>query len=82
MYQVKCGDINIAKWREVQNELAGAFLVPLPNFKLPREADTSEAILICNGHALPHVELVMKGGLKNRKGPTGVPLIISRRKIL
>jgi hypothetical protein len=25
------------------------------------EADAREAILICNGHALPHVEPVMKG---------------------
>jgi hypothetical protein len=61
MYQLKCGDINMSKWREARNELEETFLVPLSNFQLPQEPDAREAVLICNGHALPHVEPVMKG---------------------
>jgi hypothetical protein len=61
MYQVKCGVINMSKWRETRNELEEMFLAPLSNFQLPQEPNAREAILICNGHASPHAEPVMEG---------------------
>jgi hypothetical protein len=71
MYQVKCGDINMSKWREARNELEEAFLVPLSKFQMPGEADAREAILICNGHALPHVEPVMAGWFEEQRRAYG-----------
>lgn len=71
MYQVKCGDITMPKWREARNELEETFLVPLSNFQMPEEADTREAILICNGHASPHVEPVMEGWFEEQKRAYG-----------
>jgi hypothetical protein len=71
MYQVKCGDINMPKWREARNELEEAFLVPFSNFQMPQEPDALEAILICNGHALPHVEPVMKGWFEEQERAYG-----------
>lgn len=71
MYQVKCGDINMPRWREARNELEEAFLVPLSNFQLPQDSDVREAILICNGHALPHVEPVMKGWFEEQERAYG-----------
>lgn len=60
MYQVRCGVINMSKWREARNELEEMFLAPLSNLQLPQEPDAREAILICNGHASPHAEPVME----------------------
>jgi hypothetical protein len=71
MYQVKCGDITIPKWRESRSELEEAFLVPLSNFQIPEEPDARQAILICNGHALPHVEPVMKGWFEDQRRAYG-----------
>ena len=71
MYQVKCGDITMPKWREARSELEEAFLVPLSNFQSPEEADAREAILICNGHASPHVEPVMEGWFEEQKRAYG-----------
>ena len=71
MYQVKCGDITMPKWREARSELEEAFLVPLSNFQMTEEADALEAILICNGHALPHVEPVIEGWFEEQKRAYG-----------
>jgi hypothetical protein len=71
MYQVKCGDINMSKWREARNELEEVFLVPLSKFQMPGEADAREAILICNGHASPHVEPVMAGWFEEQRRAYG-----------
>jgi hypothetical protein len=67
MYQAKCGDITMPKWREARSELEEAFLVSLSNLQIPGEVDACEAILICNGHALPHVEPVMEGWFEEQK---------------
>ncbi|MCD9186309.1 MAG: hypothetical protein LUM44_07735 [Pyrinomonadaceae bacterium] len=66
MYQVKCGDINMSKWREARNELEEAFLVKLPSLQINEQVDKTEVILICNGHAKPSVEPVMDGWFKEQ----------------
>lgn len=67
MYQVKCGDITISKWRTARSELEEVFLVPLSNFQMAEEADNREAILICNGHASTYVEPIMEGWFTEQK---------------
>lgn len=71
MYQVKCGVINMSKWREARNELEEMFLAPLSSFQLPQEPDACEAILICNGHASPHAEPVMERWFKEQERAYG-----------
>lgn len=71
MYQVKCGDITKATWREAREELEEIFLVPLSEFQMGKEADILEGILICNGHAKPHVEPVMENWFREQRRSRG-----------
>jgi hypothetical protein len=67
MYQVKCGDITISKWRKSRDELEEIFLVRLSKFQISDEVDLREAILVCNGHANPHAEPIMQGWFQEQK---------------
>jgi hypothetical protein len=67
MYQVKCEDITISKWRKSRGELEEIFLVPLSKFQISDEVDLREAILVCNGHANPHAEPIMEGWFQEQK---------------
>lgn len=71
MYQVKCGDITKSTWREAREELEEIFLVPLSEFQMGEEVDVLEGVLICNGHAKPHVEPVMEGWFEEQRRTRG-----------
>jgi hypothetical protein len=70
-YQVKCGDINTAKWRECKDEMEELFQVPLASFQLPGTPDEVRGILLTNGHANAYVEPVMDGWLREQRGAHG-----------
>src|SRR5262249_20409065 len=70
-YQVKCGDINLKKWRESKDELEEIFLVPLNNFQLPAPPQRIEGILVTNGHANPFAEPAMEGWFKEQREQRG-----------
>jgi hypothetical protein len=61
MWQAKIGDITKRKWRESRDELEEMYQVPLASLQVGVEVHERIGILICNGHANPHVELVMEG---------------------
>jgi hypothetical protein len=65
-YQVKCGDINMKKWRESKDELEEIFLVPMNSLQLPVTPDRIEAVLLTNGHANQHVEPVIDGWINTQ----------------
>jgi hypothetical protein len=67
MYQAKCGDITTRVWREARAELEEVFDVPLPELQLRAEPDEREGILVCNGHANPHVEPLMSGWFERQR---------------
>ncbi len=71
MYQVKCGNIDRAKWRQSKDEMEEMFQVPLESFQLRRNVDRREGILITNGHAIPYTEPVIEGWLKHQREQMG-----------
>jgi hypothetical protein len=66
LYQVKCGDIDMKKWRESKHELEEMFQVPLPSLQLPVQPDRIEGFLVTNGHANTFVEPSINGWLKEQ----------------
>ena len=66
-YQVKCGDIDTAKWRESKDEMEKMFQVPLTSFQFPMVPQRTEGVLITNGHANPYVEPIIDGWLKDQR---------------
>jgi hypothetical protein len=71
LYQVKCGDIEMKKWRESKHELEEMFQVPLPSLQLPVQPDRIEGVLVTNGHAKTFTELAMEGWLKEQRDTHG-----------
>jgi hypothetical protein len=67
MYQVKCGDIDTSKWRQARNELEEMFLVDVSPLQIRGPIDQREGILICNGHAIPHVQPTMTGWFEEQR---------------
>jgi hypothetical protein len=66
-YQVKCGDIDTAKWRESKDEMEKMFQVSLTSFQFPIVPQRTEGVLITNGHANPYVEPIIDGWLKDQR---------------
>lgn len=60
-HQMKCGDLTMKRWREVKDQLEEIFLVPLESVNVNKPVDDRVGILVCNGHALPNVDPVMRG---------------------
>jgi hypothetical protein len=70
-YQVKCGNLDKAKWRESKDEIEEMFQVPLESFQLPATPRRIEGVLITNGHANPYVEPVIGGWLEEQRRTHG-----------
>jgi hypothetical protein len=67
LYQAKCGDMTMKRWREARPELEEMFLVPMSEFRLPASPQRIEGYLVTNGRANPHVEPVMEGWFKEQQ---------------
>jgi hypothetical protein len=70
-YQVKCGDLDKAKWRESKDEMEEMFQVPLTSFQLPTAPQRTEGVLVTNGHANPYVEPTIAGWLEEQRATHG-----------
>lgn len=70
-YQVKVGDIDKKKWREISAELEEMFLVPLPSLQLPVSPKRTVGVFVCNGHANPYVEPVMDAWFEEQRNAHG-----------
>lgn len=66
MYQVKTGDITKPIWRQTSPELEEIFLVTMPSLQLPSVPDSTEGILIFNGHFNLYAEPVAQGWLEEQ----------------
>jgi len=66
LYQVKCGNIDMKKWRESKHELEEMFQVPLPRLQLPIVPGRIEGFFVTNGHANNFVEPLIEGWLKEQ----------------
>jgi hypothetical protein len=60
LYQVKCGDLSLPKWRESKDELDELLTVPVSTFQLPKPHDAIEGFLVVNGHVKPNAEPAME----------------------
>lgn len=67
MYQAKCGDMTMGKWRQSRHELEDMFLLPLSDFQIGTTPVEREGILVSNGHASPYVEPVMEHWFEEQK---------------
>lgn len=67
MYQVKCGNIKKGDWNLIRPQLEEIFQVPIESFQLPLKIDRRIGILVCNGHAGPHVEPIIGGWIKEQR---------------
>jgi hypothetical protein len=70
-YQVKCGDITTAKWRQYKDEMEELFQVPLTSFQLPGTPDEVQGTLLTNGHANAYVEPAMDGWIREQRETHG-----------
>jgi hypothetical protein len=72
MYQVKVGDIDSAAFDRIRYQLEKMFLVPVSDFQLGLSGELERVgILICNGHAGPHVVPVMQGWFEAQRADHG-----------
>jgi hypothetical protein len=71
LYQVKCGDLDKAKWRESKDEMEEMFQVPLTTFQLSVTPQRTEGVLVTNGHANPFVEPAIAGWLEEQRNTHG-----------
>jgi hypothetical protein len=60
-HQMKCGDLTVRRWREIKDQLEEIFLVPLQTVNMTARIDARVGILVCNGHAQPHLDPIMRG---------------------
>jgi hypothetical protein len=67
LYQVKCGDISLPKWRESKDELDELLTVPVSAFQLPKPHDAVEGFLVANGHVKPSAEPAMEAWFTERR---------------
>jgi hypothetical protein len=70
-YQVKCGDLDKAKWRVSKDEMEEMFQVPLTSFQLPATPQRTEGVLVTNGHANMFVEPAISGWLQEQRSTHG-----------
>jgi hypothetical protein len=60
-HQMKRGNLTTKRWHEVKDQLEEIFLVPLKSVNVTKPVDERVGILVCNGHAKPNVDPVMRG---------------------
>jgi hypothetical protein len=67
MYQVKCGDIDTAAWRDARAQLEEMFHTNLPISIVSNGTGPKRGVLIYTGHANPHVAPLIDGWVEEQR---------------